>query len=156
MTYQHKRIINQRITCCGCGKARLQNAMVLCEEGYVCKKCLNGTSKETKYHNKPTTYKGVTYQSKLEAFVAKELDYLQMAKEILEWDRQIRIPLEIGDAKLGICYYCDFKVMHNDGSIEYIEVKSKATKTALWKLKWAIFEHMTKNNPNVLLTVKEG
>lgn len=37
----------------------------------------------------------------------------------------------------SICnYYVDFKVIHNDGKIEYIEHKSKGTVTPAWQIKW--------------------
>lgn len=45
-------------------------------------------------------------------------------------------------------YYVDFKVIHNDGIIEFIEHKSKGTVTDLWRAKWKMLEAKYSNEIN--------
>jgi hypothetical protein len=92
-----------------------------------------------KYKNKPTMYKGIRYASKKEADYAINLDWKLKAKEIKSWARQICFNLVVQDQH--ICkYYLDFMVEYNNGTIEYIEVKSEGTKTELWKIKWKLVQ----------------
>lgn len=85
---------------------------------------------------KRTPYKGVTYDSKKEAEYAMYLDTLVKNKKILSWERQIVFQLIVNGTKVGK-YTIDFKVKHNDGSYELIEVKGFAT--ALWKFRHKLF-----------------
>ena len=53
-----------------------------------------------------------------------------------------------------ICnYYVDFKVYHKDGSIEYIEHKSKATETEVWRMKFAMLQAKYKDDKNVKISI---
>jgi len=46
----------------------------------------------------------------------------------------------------------DFVVTHNDGSLEYVEVKG--FQTEVWRLKWKIFEAIfNKEHPDIILTI---
>jgi hypothetical protein len=87
------------------------------------------------------TYGGVTYASRREMEVAQALD-VQLACGLLKRvDRQVRYPLVVNGVK--ICtYVADFKVLHQDGSVETIEVKGK--ETAVWKLKERLFRALYK------------
>jgi hypothetical protein len=106
--------------------------------------------KQNKYNAKTSIYKNLSYDSKKEAGYAAELDLRVMAHDIKSWTRQIKIPLDVG--KYHICnYYIDFVITHNDDSIEYVEVKG--FETAVWKLKWKLFEALYGEDPNVTLTV---
>lgn len=107
-----------------------------------------------KYHNIRQTYGGYSYDSKLEANKAFELDMLKKAKEIDSFDRQVRCPLYVN--KIHVCdYYIDFVVYHNGkihpkGTIEYLE--TKGFQTSLWRLKWKIFT-ATYNKKGVVFTI---
>lgn len=104
-----------------------------------------------KYHAKRTEYNGVKYHSKLEAEYAKNLDWRIKAKDISQWGRQIKIPLAVNDTH--ICnYFIDFMIIHNDGTIEYVEVKGMETPE--WKLKWKLFNAIfAKEHPGVIITL---
>lgn len=108
-----------------------------------------------KYHAKSSIYNGSYYMSRLESAYAMELDLRLKAKDIRAWDKQIRIPLEVNGFK--ICtYIVDFKITHNDGSIEWVETKGFWTDVARIKVKLfeAAYLH---DKPNERFTVvKKG
>lgn len=110
--------------------------------------------KQNKYRNVRQTYQGYSYASKKESQKAFELDLLQKAGEIKEWERQVKVEL-FGQNGMKICnYYVDFKVIHNDGMEEYLEVKSPITMTEVWRLKWKLLEDKLGKDFNVKLTVE--
>lgn len=100
------------------------------------------------------TYNGYSYDSKKEAAKAAELDLLVKGKVIKGWDRQERIALK-GENGTTVCHYKpDFTVYHLDGSTEIIEIKSPATMTPVWRLKWKLLEDQLKNQTLIRLTVE--
>ena len=90
-----------------------------------------------KYHSKSTQVDGITYHSKFEAGYAEELKLRLMAKDIKDWERQVKLDLKVNGMHITN-YYIDFIVHHNDGSKEYVEVKG--FETEVWRLKWKILE----------------
>jgi hypothetical protein len=106
---------------------------------------------KNKYGAKSTIYNGIQYHSKMESKQAADLDLLKRAGEIKEWDRQIPIELDVNGRH--ICkYYVDFRVFHNDDSVELIEVKG--FETEVFRLKRKLLEATyLKENPNVRYTV---
>lgn len=104
---------------------------------------------QSKYRNIETEYNGIKYQSSAEAKYALDLDSLKKAKEIVDWERQVTIPLDVNGNH--ICNYrIDFKVYHKDGTTEYVEVKGFATEE--WRLKWKLFEALY-TTPDTKLTI---
>lgn len=93
-----------------------------------------------KYHAIKKTVNGLKYDSQKEANKSVELDYLQKAKEIKSWTRQVKEELKAENGTIVGKYYCDFLITHNDGTLEYLEVKSKATATPIWKWKWKMLQ----------------
>ncbi len=93
--------------------------------------------KRSKYRNKWTEYNGARYASRREARYAADLDLLVRAKEIVSWRRQIRVPLIVNERKITT-YTLDFEIKHNNGELEYIEVKGYPTPE--WLLKWKLFD----------------
>ncbi len=104
---------------------------------------LNGTAaaypfktKQNKYHNKKTDYKGEKYDSKAEAGYAAELDMLKNARfeaqRVVLWERQVRYPLVVNDVKIAV-YVLDFKVTYGDGRVEHVDVKGM--RTDVYKIK---------------------
>lgn len=90
-----------------------------------------------KYNNTPKLYDGKMYDSKKEASYAQELDLRLKAKDIKAWDRQVKVSLDVNGQH--VCnYYIDFKITHNDDSIEWVEIKGFAT--AVFQLKKRLFE----------------
>lgn len=86
------------------------------------------------------TYNGYNYASKRESTKAWELDQLVKAGEIKSWERQAKVEL-YGINGSHICdYKVDFLVTHNDGLLEFIEVKSPITATGEWRIKWRLLE----------------
>lgn len=75
-----------------------------------------------KHNNKPITYNGIWYQSTKEGKYAMNLDLKVKAAMIKSWTRQI--PFDIVVNGIHICkYICDFRVVNNDDSIEFIDIK---------------------------------
>lgn len=98
-----------------------------------------------KYKAVKSSYKGSTYDSKREVSKAMELDDLVRSKKIKSWSKQEKIEL-FGENRSKICTYkIDFTIEHNDGTKEYLEVKSKATATSTWRIKWKMFEDKYKD-----------
>lgn len=101
-----------------------------------------------KYKAKKQTYNGYSYDSKLEASYAMELDLLIKAGEVDKWERQHKISIDING--VHICnYFIDFKVYFVDGRIEYHEVKGY--ETDVWKLKWKLSKALYPDNNFVLI-----
>ncbi len=86
---------------------------------------------------KITEYGGTKYHSQAEANYARELDLRVCAGDIIDWDRQIRCPLFVNGARIGMIVV-DFLLLHKDGSVEYVEIKGHPTE--LWRFKWRVFE----------------
>lgn len=105
---------------------------------------------QNKYRNERTEVDGLYYDSKKEANYAAELVLRYRAKDIKGFERQVTIPLYVG--QYHICdYRIDFVVHHFDGTTEYVEVKGFVT--PLWRLKWKIFEALYSTKKNVRLTI---
>ena len=128
-----------------------------------------------KYGNIVQEYKGRRFDSRKEASKAFELDMMVKAGQIKGWDAQKKIPINayykdgepILTCKEGIelkeaglewihitNYYIDFVVYHNDGSIEYLEIKSPITKTDVWRLKWILSQAVHANHPTIFFNVE--
>lgn len=104
-----------------------------------------------KYHAKLTYYNGTLYHSQREANYAAELDMRVKGHDIKKWIRQIPIHLSVYGKEVTI-YVIDFKIEHNDGSLEYVEVKG--FETDAWKIKWKLFEAIyAHDHPEVKLTI---
>lgn len=132
-------------------------------------------SNNNKFGNIKTEYKGRRYDSRKEASKAFELDMMVKAGQIKGWDAQKKIPinayykdglpiltdtdgLKLKEANLEffhICnYFVDFVVYHNDGSIEYLEIKSPITQTPVWQLKWKMCECIFADHPTIFMNVE--
>ncbi len=99
---------------------------------------------------KKSEYGGYIFDSKFEASHAADLDILKRAGEIKDYKKQVNIPLVVNGYKIGD-YRIDFIVYHNDGTIEYVELKGVAF--PVWRLKWKILEAMLMDNPNCKMTL---
>lgn len=91
--------------------------------------------KRNKYGSKKATYGGYTYHSQLEASYAEMLDWRIKAGEVIKFERQHKISLDINGVHIAN-YFIDFKVFMADGTEEYHEVKGFATD--LWRIKWRL------------------
>jgi hypothetical protein len=107
----------------------------------------------SKYGAKSTIYNGVQYHSKKEAAVAARLDLEQKAGAIKGWDRQFPVELRVNN--FPICkYYVDFRVFHNDETIELLEVKG--FETEVFRLKRKLLEAAwLHENPKYRYTVEK-
>src|SRR4051812_1016338 len=93
--------------------------------------------KKSKYSNVSTMYNGRKYDSMKEANYARDLDYRKHAGEILEIIPQYKIDLRVNGRHITN-YYCDFKVILADGSVQFHEVKGLIIQP--FPLKWALLE----------------
>lgn len=109
--------------------------------------------KGNKYHNISSTYDGIQYHSKKEAGYAAELNLRKKAGDIKDWERQVPLSLDVNG--FHICnYYIDFIVHHNDGLLEYVEIKG--FETDVWRLKFKLAEALLSeriNKGEIKLTV---
>ena|SRR3972149_10728643 len=94
--------------------------------------------KKGKYKNMTKQFGGRSYDSKLEANFAEELEWRKKAGEIKEIIPQYKIDLKGLQGKHVCNYYVDFKVINADDSITYYEVKGM--ELPLWQLKWKLTE----------------
>ncbi len=126
-----------------------------------------------KYGAKKSTFQGKQFDSKFEASVAESLEIRKLAKDIKDWERQFTIPINFKKNKKGEwiitdepiidlknkgieCrhfrdYRIDFKVIHNDNSVELIEAKGMELEP--FKMKFFLTELIYENKPNCSLTV---
>lgn len=80
------------------------------------------------------TYSGVRYDSLGEARYAAELDLKCRMRQILSWDRQFKVPLEVAGIRLGNMVV-DFRVLELDGTYSWVEFKGMRTALFNWKEK---------------------
>jgi hypothetical protein len=95
-----------------------------------------------KYGNKTTNHNGRKFDSKFEAGVARDLDLRKKAGEILDWEPQFRVDIEIFD-RTGkkiheVSHKVDFRVWELDGSYTLVEAKGFAT--ADWRFRRTLLE----------------
>ena len=89
-----------------------------------------------KYHNIKTH----GYDSKKEYRHSQDLALMKRAGEIKSWKEQVRYDL-FGKNGAKVCYMrVDFEVINKEGKKEIHEVKSQATKTAVWRLKYKLWK----------------
>jgi hypothetical protein len=96
-----------------------------------------------KYGAKRTTVDDIKFDSKREADYYCELKLLKRSGEIKDFELQPEFVLvedftKFGEKVKGIKYRADFKITHNDDSIEIIDVKGFETKD--FKLKKKLFD----------------
>ena len=84
-----------------------------------------------KYRNTKTKIDGINFDSQKEADYYSKLKLLERAKEIVKFERQVKMPIEINS--IHIAYYVlDFKVYYPNGDIKHIDIKAKDKKTNKW------------------------
>lgn len=96
-----------------------------------------------KYGAQPAIYNGQRYDSTYEATVAKELDLRLKAKDIAGWDRQYVCTImayryQHTPAAYTQKHRVDFRIHHNDGTFELVEVKGVETRD--WKMTRKLLE----------------
>ena len=87
--------------------------------------------KKNKYGNVKTEQDGRVFDSKHEAFVARQLELCKKAADpsqrITELEYQVPFPVVVNGKK--VCkYIADFRATYADGHVEVIDAKSPATK----------------------------
>lgn len=97
-------------------------------------------------------YNGRIYHSKKEAGAAQELDLRLKAKDIKAWEPQVKMSLDVNGHHITN-YFVDFKITHNDDSIEYLEIKGFVTE--IFRFKRLLFEAtFLHDNPGVKYTIE--
>ena len=98
--------------------------------------------KQNKYGNKKTVVDGIKFDSKLEAEYYQLLKFKKAQGHIQDFKLQPRYTLQEtlkrdGKTYRSITYVADFEVLHNDGSIQVIDVKGMMTD--VFKIKAKMF-----------------
>lgn len=129
-----------------------------------------------KYHNIPTEYCGFVYDSKKEAEFARTLDLRLQARDLKDWNQQVKVVFGVTHSGRLVAktsnawlpapeqivvfahkittHFVDFLLVHPDGSLELVELKSDATKTSTWRLKLALLEAtLLHEHPEIRYTV---
>lgn len=96
--------------------------------------------KKQKYNNRKTVVDGITFASKAEARYYQELKLRKLAGDIQDFSLQPEFELlpsfkKHGKRYQGMRYTADFKITHNDGSTEIIEVKGVRTRDYMLRMK---------------------
>lgn len=107
-----------------------------------------GKAPKNKFNAIRQTYNGYSYDSKMEAQYAAQLDWRIKAKDVKKWERQHKISIDVNGVHIAN-YFIDFKVFMADGSIEYHEVKG--AETMLWRLKWRLSQALNPDWKFVLI-----
>lgn len=87
---------------------------------------IQGVRLPNKFNAISSIYNGIPYDSRFEASYAQELDWRLRSKEIVKWERQVPIRLEV-NGHLVKTTKVDFLVHHKDGSKELVETKGMET-----------------------------
>lgn len=86
------------------------------------------------------SYNGYSYDSKLEAQWAANLDILKRAGEIADWDRQFKVEMIAHDSqgipRITMTHKVDFRVHELDGSFTLLEVKGFETADYRTRARW--------------------
>ena len=98
--------------------------------------------RKSKYNNQRVTVDGYTFDSKMEAEYYHQLKLRKRANDIKDFKLQPRYLLQESfskDAKRynKIEYVADFEIIHNDGTIEVIDVKG--VRTQVFNIKKKMF-----------------
>lgn len=108
---------------------------------------------KNKYCNKKCVdFNGIAYDSIKEKNRGFELELLQKANEISQLQRQVKYVLLPSQYKIikgkKVClekecaYYCDFQYIDKNNHLIVEDVKSKATMTAVYKIKKKLMLYM--------------
>lgn len=111
--------------------------------------------RKNKYNNVKTVIDGITFASKKEAKYYAELKIRKQAGLIKDFEVQPSYLLQPsyknpdGKTIRAIHYVADFKVVHNDGTIDVIDVKG-AILTEVFKIKRKMLEFQ---NPGMAIKI---
>jgi len=97
-----------------------------------------------KYHNHVVTFDGKTFDSKTEMRFYLKLKSQVQNKQILEFECQPKIELFPDPIVTGrmVTYIPDFRVVRNDGTEFFVDVKGEATaEEAVYRLKIKCVKH---------------
>ena len=94
----------------------------------------------SKYLSHKTVVDGITFDSKDEAKYYEALKIRRYREEIKGFELQPKFVLREGFEKFGkkyraLTYTLDFTIYHNDGSIEYVDVKGQTTQQGEMRIK---------------------
>ena len=94
----------------------------------------------SKYLSHKTVVDGITFDSKDESKYYEALKIMKYRGEIINFELQPKFVLREGFKKFGktyrpLTYTPDFTVYHNDGSVEYVDVKGQSTQQGEMRIK---------------------
>jgi hypothetical protein len=100
------------------------------KEGIVVKngKLVSNKSKSPKYRNEKVLVDDYLFDSIKEANFYSKLKLLKKSNNIRDFEKQFKFEIVINDIHVAN-YFLDFKIIHNDGKVEYIDIKGQDKKT---------------------------
>ncbi len=112
--------------------------------------------RKNKYGNRKTIIDDIKFDSKKEGLYYLYLKSRLLKNEFEKMELQPKIELQPkfkyqNKTIRAISYVADFLIYHNDGTLEYIDVKGM--QTALFKLKWKMVKNKFKDDNKVTLTI---
>ena len=134
MSFFHTKFKKEQRWICSCKRIndKEDEICAYCRQPKPTKKDSGKDPNNARVKSSRTDYNGRWYQSKLEANYAAQLDWRLKAGEIKEWTPQVKLTFKVNGVM--ICnYYCDFKVVTKDGTVQYHE--TKGYETEVWRLK---------------------
>ena len=115
----------------------------------------------SKYLSKKITVDGITFDSKDESKYYESLKIRKSKGEINNFELQPKFILVEGFKKEGktyraITYTPDFTIYHNDGSVEYVDVKGMTTQQGELRIKLFNWKYRDKKLSIVARSIKYG
>lgn len=122
------------------------------------KKNFSGETRMTKYNAKKVTIDGIQFDSKIESQYYLHLKQKMENKEIIAFGLQPEFILQDSFKKNGktfreIKYIADFNIVHNDGTIEIVDVKGMITQA--FAIKKKLFEKRYSHKLTLMKYVKK-
>lgn len=115
----------------------------------------------SKYNSKKIVVDGITFDSKDESKYYESLKIRKSKGEIQNFELQPKFTLIEGFKKDGktyraITYTPDFTIYHNDGSVEYVDVKGMTTQQGELRIKLFNWKYRDKKLSIVARSLKYG
>ena len=144
---------------CGSTRLMLKSGKLICTN---CEHVIGKTNegRSNKYGAKRTEFNGKIFDSKFEASVAQDLETRKLANDILDYDTQYKVEMDIyrsdGVKAMTVNHKVDFRIHHKDGSFELYEAKGVETADYKWRRKLLESLWLPIHKDHTYTVVKQG